>query len=449
MKKLHVGKIIDKFIPSFLRPYWESIIASPIGYRIAHGAFWSIIGTGTPQALNLISSIVLARLLGKVYLGEWGMIINTSGMFSVFSGFALSMTAIKHVAEFRVTNPAKAGRIIALLSLLALGTAVLMAVILIVAAPWLAKNTLAAPHLANLLAISAGIIFFGALNGIQIGALVGLEAFRTIAWINIRYGLILFILLTGGVYFYGLPGAVWGMVAAGAFNCIISNIELRNEARHAGVPISFAGCGKEMNILIQFSLPAVLTGILSTPANWACAAMLVNLPNGYAELGIYGAASSWQKVILFLPQCLNTIALPMLSDFHGTKQSRQYRKTFWYNIIMIGISAMAVAVVVALASPYIMKIYGTGFSSGRYVLMIISITGVVTAVNTFIGVNLISKGKIWFGFVSNLVLSVLLVAIAYFMIPAYGAIGLSLTMLISYFLQTSFNMFYGAKYFKE
>ncbi len=449
MKKLNVGKIIDKFMPAFLRPYWESIIASPIGYRIARGTFWSIIGAGAPQAMNLISSIIVARLLGKVYLGEWGMIINTAGMFSVFSGFALSMAAIKYVAEFRVTNPAKAGRIIALLSLLALGTAALMAVILIAAAPWLARNTLAAPHLANLLAISAGIIFFGAFNGIQVGTLVGLEAFRTIAWINIRYGLILFILLTGGVYFFGLPGAVWGMVAAGAFICVISNIELRNEARNAGVPISFTECGKELNILIQFSLPAVLTGILITPANWACAAMLANQPNGYAELGIYGAASSWQRVILFLPGCLNAIALPMLSDYQGTKQSRQYRKTFWYNMKLSGISALAVALVVALASPYIMKIYGTGFSSGKYVLMIISITGVIVAVNSFIGVNLISKGKMWLGFVSNSFLAVILVTTAYFMIPVYGAIGLSLAILISYFLQTLFNMFYGAKYFKE
>ena len=449
MNKLNVGGIIDKFIPFFLRPYWESIITSPIGYRIVRGAFWSIIGTGTPQALNLISSIVVARLLGTLYLGQWGMIINTSGMFSVFSGFALSVAAIKYVAEYRVTNPAKAGRIIALLSLWALGTAALMAVILIAVAPWLARNTLAAPHLANLLAISAGIVFFGALNGIQTGALVGFEAFRTIAWINTRYALVLFILLTGGVYFFGLPGAVWGMVVAGAFNCIISNVELRKEARHAGVPISFTGCGKELNILLEFSLPAALGGILVTPANWACAAMLVNQPNGYAELGIYGAASSWQKVILFLPGCLTAIALPMLSDYQGTKQSRQYRKTFWYNIMLIGISALAVALVVALASPFIMKIYGPGFSSGRYVLMIISITGVIVAVNSFIGVNLISKGKMWFGFASNLVLSVLLVIIAYFMIPAYGAMGLSLAILISYFIQTLFNIFYGTKYLKE
>jgi O-antigen/teichoic acid export membrane protein len=446
MEKLNVGKIIDRFIPAFLRPYWESRSTSPVGYRIAHGAFWSIMGTSIPQALNMLASIVLARLLGKVSFGEWGMILNTSGMFSVFSGLALAMAAVKHVAEFRLSNPAKAGRIIALLTLLALGIAVLMTGFLIAAAPWLAEKTLAAPHLANLLGISAGIIFFGALNGVQMGSLAGFEAFRNIAWINTINGVILFILLTVGVYFFGLPGAVWGMLVAGALNCIISNIELRGVAQNAGVPISLTGCSEEMYILIEFSLPAVLAGILSTPANWACAAMLVNQTNGYAELGIYGAASSWQKVILFLPQCLNTIALPMLSDFHGTKQNRQFRKTFWYNIILIGGSAVAVAVVIALASPFIMKIYGTGFSSGRYVLMIISITGVVVAINTFIGVNIISKGKAWFGFLSNSMWAIILVPMAYFLIPAYGAIGLSLAMLISYFLQTIWNMLYVTKH---
>ena len=449
MKKVNVGKIVDKFIPTPLRPYWESRSTSPIGYRIAHSGFWSMLGTGIPQAITLISSIVIARLLGKVHLGEWGMINGTAGMFSIFSGLALTMTAVKHVAEFRVNNPAKAGRIIALLTLLALGIAALMAVILIVAAPWLARRTLAAPHLGNLLTISAGIIFFGAINGVQMGSLIGFDAFRNIAWINTLYGVISFILLVGGVYFFGLPGAVWGMVVAGALNCIISNLELRRVAQSGGVPISLTGCIKELYTLLKFSLPAVLGGILIIPANWACSAMLVNQINGYAELGIYGAANSWQKVILFLPGCLNAIALPMLSDYQGTKQSRLYHKAFWYNLILVGISALAAASVVALASPLIMKIYGAGFSSGRHLLMIISITSVVNAVNTFSGVIIISKGKMWFAFVSNSLLAVILVTIAYFMIPVYGAIGLCLALLISYFLQTVLNILYGAKFFNE
>lgn len=233
-----------------MRPYWDSRGSSPIGYRLAHGAFWSVMGTGISQSINLITLIVVVRLLGKVHFGEFGIIGNTAAMFSVFATLGLALTSTKHVAEFRKTDPAKAGRIVALLSLVATGTALLMAAILIFAAPWLARSTLSAPHLANLLRISAAIIFFSSINGVQMGALAGFEAFRTIAQINSLNTAFSLPLFAGGAYFFGLPGAVLGMVISLCVICIISSIELRKVACLAGVPIGFTGCGKEVNILL-------------------------------------------------------------------------------------------------------------------------------------------------------------------------------------------------------
>lgn len=443
--KVNVGKIADKFMPALLRPYWDSRSTSSVGYRLAHGWFWSIMGAGIPAAINMITTIVVARFLGKGHFGELGIIGSTAGMFSMVATFGLAMALIKHVAEFKKNDPAKAGRIIALFSMLAIGTAILMSGCMFVTAPWLARRILAAPYLTGLLRISIGIIFLSFINSVQMGTLVGFEAFRAIAWINSANAIVSVPLVAGGAYFFGLPGAICGMVVSLAMNCIISNIELRNEAQHVGIPIDFSGCGKELYILLEFSLPAVLAGIIAIPASWVCSAMLVNQTNGYAEMGIFSAASAWQKAILFLPQCLNTIALPMLVDFQSTEQSRQYRKAFWYNIMIIGVSALAAAVIVALASPYIMKVYGTGFSSGRYVLMIISFNAVFVAINNFIGGTLIAKGKMWFAVTVNLLWAVLMITTAYFMIPIYGALGLSLAMLISFFIQSLCMMLYIAK----
>jgi len=449
MKKLDFGKIADKLMPAPLRYYWDNRSTSPVGYRIAHGAFWSMIGTGIPQALTMISSIFVARLLGKDLLGEYGMVISTVGLFNMFAFFGIGMTSIKHVAEFRKNDPAKAGRIIALFYLLAAGSAVLMIGALIPAAPWLAERTLAAPHLANLMRIGAGIIFFGAFSSVQMGTLAGLEAFRTIAWITILNGVLLFPLLVGGVYFFGLPGAVVGYVISGAVGCIISNIEIHKAAREAGVPIRFTGCTKELYILLEFSLPAVLGGVMFTPANWACMAMLVNIPKGYAEMGIFGVAGSWQKVIFFIPQCLNAIALPMLSDFHGTKQRIQYLKTFWYSIILIGISALGVAIAIAVASPFIMKIYGAGFLSGKYVLMFMSFSAVIIVIDNFVGVAILSIGKMWFLVATAAVWAITSITASYFLVPLYGAIGLSLAMAAAYVLHVLCDMLYIARFYGD
>ena len=54
------------------------------------------------------------------------MIQSTVGMFGVFAGFGLGLTATKHVAEFRQSDPDRAGRIIGLSGLFAIGPGGLM-----------------------------------------------------------------------------------------------------------------------------------------------------------------------------------------------------------------------------------------------------------------------------------------------------------------------------------
>ena len=64
----------------------------------------------------LIASMVVARILGKNEFGELGMIQSTVGMLGVFAGFGLGLTATKHVAELKHSNPERTGRILSLCS---------------------------------------------------------------------------------------------------------------------------------------------------------------------------------------------------------------------------------------------------------------------------------------------------------------------------------------------
>ena len=65
--------------PGPLLPYWDRLEASPLGYRLARGAFWSLIGTGVSRGLALAAAIVAARVLGKNSFGELGMVRARAG----------------------------------------------------------------------------------------------------------------------------------------------------------------------------------------------------------------------------------------------------------------------------------------------------------------------------------------------------------------------------------
>src|SRR5579871_4290563 len=170
---------------STLRIYRQRLRESPLATRLAKGAFWSLIGSIASRGLNLMSGVAVARILGKHDYGEFGMIQSTVGMLGVFAGFGMGLTATKHVAELRAVDPSRAGRVLALSTLVAWVTGCLMCLLMVIIAPWLASNTFATPSMSPLLRMAAPLLLFGGVNGAQTGALSGFEAFKRIAHVNI------------------------------------------------------------------------------------------------------------------------------------------------------------------------------------------------------------------------------------------------------------------------
>src|SRR5258706_10786206 len=124
-------------------------------HRLIKGAVWNLAGAIVARGFGLISSILIARILGREAFGELGVIQSTVGMFGVLAGFGLGMTATKYVAEFREKGPAKAQRIISMSLLAALISGIAMAAALVISARWLAVHTLSLPRLTPLLQWSA------------------------------------------------------------------------------------------------------------------------------------------------------------------------------------------------------------------------------------------------------------------------------------------------------
>ena len=100
---------------------------------------------------------------------------------------------------------------------------------------------------------------------------------------------------------------------------------------------------------------------------------------------------------------------------------------------------------VSLASPFIMKIYGPSFESGSFVLVILSFSAFLTAIAAYIGVTMISQGRIWLCTASSALWALALIGSAYFLIPGFGALGFSLAMLLSYLLQALFMVLCAMK----
>lgn len=406
-----------------------------LGARFARGAFWSLVGTVISQGLGVAASVVTARLLGKVVFGQLGMINSTIGMFGVLAGLGLGLTATKYVAEFRVKDPDRAGKILGLSQLTSLLSGGTVALLLFAFAPVLAARTLNAPHLVNELRLGCGLLFLNALNGAQTGALAGFEAFKTIAQVNLARGLLNFPVMIAGVWIFGLPGAVGAMVVVAAAGWLINHLSLRRECDRASVPVTYRGVSSELRVLGEFSFPASLSGAMVGPILWLANVILANQPGGYGELGLISAANQWRTATMMLPALLCNAALPILSAEQGKENDPAgYGKVMDVTQSLSILFAVPLSTLIMFLGHWIMGLYGPDFSDGTPVLLGVMFGITISAIGSAAGAGIIAKGMMWFGTLQNLTWGAVLLAFVWTLAPIWGAKSFALGFAVTYFV---------------
>lgn len=447
---MNVRSIVLACCPSFLRPALDRIEKSPIGYRLARGVFWSMAGSFISRGLMLVAMILVARMLGKTSFGELGMVRATVRMFGVLAGLGMGITATKYVAQFRQSDPQRAGHIIGLSGLSALIVGGLMAAGVLLFADWFAEHAINAPHLASTLRIGSVVLFINALNGAQTGALSGLEAFKTIAYVNLLVGLLSFPILVCGAWLggrvdAGLDGAVWALAVNLGIHWLLNHLALRRQTRRYNIPFTFRNCTSELSVLWTFSLPAVITSVMAAPVLWISKSMLANQPfeckEGYKELAVITVAESWRMIPFFICITISQASLPVLSQLYSSGDLRRFKKAlfsqFCLNAAVVILGAVAVTI---LAAP-IMASYGPDFADDSFVLVLIILSTIPMQLQAVVVAANRCMGKLWVNVIFNSIWA------AAFMLGTvalvrHGAVGVAWAALIAYSIRLVVSMLY-------
>ncbi|HEX4265931.1 MAG TPA: oligosaccharide flippase family protein [Verrucomicrobiae bacterium] len=434
---------LDAFCPPFLQRLKARIEASPLAYRLARGAFWSLAGSLISRGMGLLAGVLVARLLGKHDYGQLGMVQSTTGMFGIFAGFGMGLTANKHVAEFKNKDQARAGRIICLSSLVSWTTGGLLTLVLLTFAPWLARNTLGSPQMTGLLQAGAWLLLLGGVNGAQTGALAGFEAFKTIARINLIAGLLAFPITLAGVWFGGVTGSVWALVVNLALNCVMNFVALRKEAARAGVPLSYRHCTQEWPVLWSFSVPAVLGGAIAAPVTWAASAWLVNQADGYAQMGIFNAIYRIRIIPEMMLNMLLAPLLPVLSETFGLGNMQGYRKAV-RSALAISLMVTVPFALLQIAVPSLTLLpYGHAYAGHAAVVQWSMFDlAVMGLFNPLMNQIIVSMNRMWLGFAYSAGFSIIYGALAYVFVLRYGAAGLAAAGILAHVICLGPYLFY-------
>jgi len=407
---------------------------SHLSGRFGLGVFWNLVGTLFAQGSVFFTAIILARILGKEGFGEFGMIQSTLLTLTSIAQVSTGLTATKYVAEFRDADKARAGRVLGLCSMLTLVTGVLAMAFMLVSASWMAAHVMAAPHLATSLSISAAFVLFSVMNGYQVGALAGLESYKTISIYGAMLGAAHLTVCGLCAMLWGLSGAMGGMAVSALLRWAVYGMVLHREAGKQHIAIQPRSGMQEREILKRFTLPAALSGLTIMPAIWLGNALLVQQPNGYAEMGMYSAVNNVRGLMLMMPSLLNSVGVSMLNNRFGNKDNVGYITLYRANVKVTALIAIACAMTMVILSTFIPGWYGMKSNdSSEKLVLILSLAIIPEALSVSLYQLIQTSGRMWVSFFFVAIprdLSMIVLAII--LIPLWGGVGWALAYALSW-----------------
>jgi O-antigen/teichoic acid export membrane protein len=394
--------------------------------RFQTGVSFNLIGAVFNQGSTFAFSVIAANLLGRQTFGEYAMVQSTVTSLALIAQFAIPYTTTKYVAEFRESNPERAGRILGRLSVLSAITAGSVSVAFLVLTPWIATSVLRTPSLVAPLALSAAVLLIIALNGFLTGALSGLESYRALAMAFTWSGASYLIVCSTLAWWGGLNGAIIGLALSGIIQSILLRSALRRESLLQGLRPRYDSFAGERDIVLKFTLPAGLIGFTSGPAIWLPSAFLIRQPSGYSQIAIYSASFSLMAVVLFLPAIANTVGTSIINYHKGAGNRSEYRQTFWVNLAVTAVILVFGVGLFALLGPELLRLFGKSFKEGYSVLLILLLSTLPQGLALAMTQIVQTQRKLWMFFLAVAIpRDLLTIFLAYLLIPAYGARGLA------------------------
>ncbi|MBD5312399.1 MAG: oligosaccharide flippase family protein [Bacteroides sp.] len=419
----------------------HTIKSNPLVRRIVHGSFWNLFGNTFSKAIVLLSSIIVAHIIGKNQYGEYSIIRTTIFMFIALASVGVGATSTKYIAEYRDTNPQKAYIVYKVTSLFSILFGIIVTIVVIYSSDYIAIRQLNTPNLSIVLKYGAILLFFCTINGAQAGALAGFEGFKEIAKNSLISSIIELIAIVILTVYFGLIGAIIGSgvsyVILALFNhiCIRKYFTLHSCNRSSKLKLS------DFRVILDFGLPAALCNLIVIYALWYTRTYLVRY-SGFGDIAIYNAADQVKSFILFIPTALAQIILPILTNLKANGSKNSYIKVLYSNIILNILIASVLSLIICLLSPLILSLWGKDFIE-PLPLILLSISTIFTAFATVVGQAIASHGKMWIGFICNLIWALLVVILSIkFINHGMGATGLALSILIAYFLHGLYQFVY-------
>ena len=398
--------------------------------ELAGGLAWSVGAVAAERAVGLAQALLVARLLGIEDFGRYGLVFATIGLLASLAGLQLGMTATVEIARSSRTAPRRAAAVGGLCEIASLALGALCLSVTIAAPAEAARLLLGDAQLSEIVVAAGVIAGLSVFSGVQEGILQGLERFRELALLRIvaaALGLALILLLAR-------PGDLGSVIQALVLGAVLRSamiaVAKARAARAAGLQSGWGGAWHARNLILSFSLPAMLASLCSGGVVWLGNVLVSRLPDGLAGVAVLTAAQQWRGVVLHLATISASVAIPLMSRLAGSGDAAGVRRIHRANLLISVAAAAGLIAGLGIVSGPVLGIYGRDFVDGRAAFWLMAATAVPSVHANIYFQLLVSQGRLWRQLGYHVAQSLALLVGYAVLIPRHGALGLAMWTLV-------------------
>lgn len=397
--------------------------AGGLRVKMASGILWSLTSSVGQRGLSMVAMILVAREIGKMGFGQFGVIMSTSALFVYLAGMGVSEVVSKHAAELKQSDPDRVGRMVGLTILCTAANVLILGVACLLSSDWLATSLYQDASLVKPLMLSSLLLAAVVADRVGQGTLSGFEDYRGLALANFAQGVVLVLTVIPAIRWMGLSGAIVALAVSYVASTVWSAWLTAGWCRHWKIRIRFRESWQEKSILWHYMLPSLVIGGMIAPSDVLSKAMVARLPGGFSGLGGFQAAVTWQGVVSFVPMAISRVFLPTFSRLLAGKDHARTVRAVWACIAMNTGLSLAVMIPVAIMSPWILSWYGKDFAGDWDVMLILLVAGVLEAISTALAPLTTATGQMWWRAWIHVVWAVTLVGGTFVLLPTMGVRG--------------------------
>lgn len=394
------------------------------------------------QGFNFIVTILIARQLGSVAMGQFALIQSIVMLLITFGILGQNVSATALTSRFVKRYPNQLGNLIGNSYLVSFFSTFATVVVSIV----VAKSIFSELYLSNLprsISLMLCLVWFVAMtfDMMQASVLIGMQAYKDLVKTDVLKGLFALSIIYPLALKYGLVGALVGYAGVYSMGLAINQWFIRKNLKKLNTSLNFKLNPKLIKTILGFGLPIFIAALFMSPTNWFTNKIVFNSTNGPIALGILFVCRQLLVLIQFFPTQISRVLLPIIAVNSKSQEEMKVKKIgLWLSFLI----CLGLVLLFFIFEQFVFEVYRLDPQMARWPFRVVLLAALFSNNNLIMGQFIVAQNRPWIRTIADAVIAIIMIITTLILVKSNSFIAIPVAILVS-FVASNILLFYFLK----